>query len=120
MHTPNDLTRTIRTKIEISEDNFHDGEPCWLWTGAVDRYGYASAKMKGKVIIVHRYVYDRLIGGLDDELTIDHLCKGHRNCVNPAHFEQVSRTENSIRANQRRWDEGYRRNTPPSSETSAP
>ena len=41
--------------------------------------------------------------GLDPDPTVDHLCQGHRNCINPTHFEIVSRSENSRRANERRW-----------------
>jgi hypothetical protein len=47
--------------------------------------------------------------GLDPDPTIDHLCTGHRNCMNVNHMEIVSRTENSIRANNRRHNEGYSR-----------
>ena len=108
-----DLTRTVRTKIE--ECDCHD-DPCWLWTGALDSSGYASIKMKAKVIIVHRYVYQKLVGPIelegDDDPTIDHLCTGHRSCVNPAHMEIVSRSENSTRANHRRHYEGYARRKP--------
>ena len=50
-----------------------------------------------------------MLEGVDD-VTIDHLCKGHRNCLNINHMELVSRSENSIRANVRRNQEGYRRN----------
>ena len=98
------LTRTIRTKIEVDDES-----GCWIWTGAKDRNGYAEAKVRGKVRVIHRYVYDTLVGGLDPDLTIDHLCTGNRNCVNPEHMEQVSRSENSRRANHRRWVEGYSR-----------
>ena len=106
-----DLTRTVRTKIRVSETHEHAGQPCWEWTGSCDSSGYANVKMHGKIVLVHRYVHDRMIGPIDGDLTVDHLCKGLRNCVNPAHFELVSRSENSTRANRRRWDEGYSRNT---------
>ena len=129
------LTRTIRTKLEQCPD---EGCDCILWTGALDSSGYASVKMKGTVLIVHRYVFEKLVGpiemkcgacdgvglidkhvsgdecpdcdgtGLDPDATIDHLCKGHRHCMNPEHMEVVTRTENSVRANERRHDPAYR------------
>ena len=105
-----DLTRTVRTKIRVSETHEHAGQPCWEWTGSCDSSGYANVKMHGKIVLVHRYVHEKLIGPIEGDLTVDHLCKGLRNCVQPAHFELVSRSENSTRANRRRWDEGYRRN----------
>ena len=109
------LTRTIRNSIEPCPD---EGCECWLWTGALDSSGYASAKMKGTVFIVHRYCFEQLVGPielecedgtLDPDPTIDHLCTGHRNCQNPDHMEIVSRTENSVRANHRRHQEGHSR-----------
>ncbi len=92
-----DLTRTVRTKIHPCTCG------CWVWTGSLDTQGYAQVKMHGRLTLVHRYVYAKAFGDLDPELTIDHLCDRHRGCVNPAHFEQVSRSENSVRANKRRW-----------------
>lgn len=94
------LTRTIRTHITIC------GCGCYVWTGSLDTGQYAKAKMRGKTIVVHRYVWnqahpDRLLAGYDD--TIDHLCDRHRNCLNPDHMEVISRSENSVRANDRRW-----------------
>ena len=104
------LTRTVRTKLELCPE----GCGCVLWTGALDSSDYASFKMKGTVRIVHRYVFEKLVGPIEmegeDDVTIDHLCKGHRNCQNIHHMELVSRSENSIRANVRRNEEGYRRN----------
>lgn len=103
------LTRTVRTKLELCED---EGCECVLWVGALDSSGYASFKMKGTVRIVHRYVYEKLVGPIEldgeDDVTVDHLCEGHRNCMNIHHMELVSRSENSIRANDRKRS-GYRR-----------
>jgi hypothetical protein len=58
---------------------------------------------------VHRYVYEFFVRPIRGGLTIDHLCTGHRNCMNPDHMEQVTRSTNSKRANHRRWHEGYSR-----------
>ena len=95
-YDPNDLTRTIRTHIHIC------GCGCWVWAGSCDSSGYAKAKMKGKTVALHRYVFEHFLGPLD-ELTLDHTCDRHRNCLNPEHFEAVTRTENSVRANVRRF-----------------
>lgn len=104
------LTRNVRTKIELCPD---EGCDCVLWTGALDSSGYASFKIRAVVTIAHRYAYEKLVGPIyledDDDATVDHLCKGHRNCMNVNHMEIVSRSENSIRANHRKHQEGYRR-----------
>ena len=109
-----DMTRTIRTQVTECECHADDEiGPCWVWNGAVDSSGYASFKSRGKVHIVHRWVYDRYVGPIelegDDDATIDHLCLGHRNCIRPSHMEIVSRVENSVRANVRRNELNYRR-----------
>jgi hypothetical protein len=95
-----DLTRTVRSKAYVC------GCGCWVWTGALDRYGYAGVKMHGKRVLVHRYVFEHAYDcDLGDE-TVDHLCDRHRNCINPHHMEAVTRSLNSTRANARRWHEG--------------
>ena len=97
-HSPDDLTRLVRTKITVC------GCGCWVWTGSTDTSGYGKVKMRNRTLIIHRYVYEHFVGSLpttDD--TIDHLCDRHRTCVNPDHFEVVTRSVNSTRANDRRW-----------------
>ena len=109
-----DVTRTLRTKID-ADPTCADcdgngcqfcsgtGTGCWVFGGAVDRYGYGSARLKGRTFIVHRFVYDRLVGPIPDGMDLDHLCRQTRRCCNPAHLEPVEPSENSRRANQRRW-----------------
>ena len=92
----NDLTRLFRTKVTVCECG------CWLFS-FTDRYGYGRFKFKGKQLRAHRFAYEKLVGPIPDDCDIDHLCDRHRNCVNPAHMEPVSRSENSVRANRRRW-----------------
>lgn len=97
--TPDDLTRTVRTKITVCSCG------CWLF-GTTDRYGYGRFKLKGRQQRAHRYVYESLVGPIPDDCDIDHLCDRHRNCVNPEHLEPVSRSENARRANARRKQQG--------------
>lgn len=93
------LTRDFRTKVTVCVCG------CWVF-GRTDRYGYGQFKFRGRNLIAHRFAYDRLVGEIGDDMTLDHICDRHRNCVNPEHLEQVSRSENSRRANQRRKDQG--------------
>ncbi len=69
---------------------------CWLWTGGVERNGYARFRHNGSRTGVHRYSYELLVGPIPDGLTIDHLC-GVRTCVNPTHLEAVTSRENTRR-----------------------
>lgn len=91
------LTRNFRTKISQCPCG------CWLFS-SVDRNGYGQFKIKGRNVIAHRYAYEQLVGPIPTDETVDHICDRHRNCVNPAHFELVTRSENSRRANDRRWN----------------
>lgn len=42
---------------------------------------------------VHRVAYELRVGPIPEGMQIDHLCRVRR-CVNPAHLEPVSQTEN--------------------------
>jgi hypothetical protein len=75
---------------------------CWLWTAATKSHGYgfvAIAKVEGRSILrqAHRVAYELTHGPIPDGLEIDHLCRV-RNCVNPAHLEAVTHSENCRRA----------------------
>lgn len=83
---------------------------CWLWTGALTDTGYAvlsRLKKHGKSVLVHRWVYEQLIGAIPDGLQIDHLCRTPP-CMNPLHMEPVTMKENILRgtspaAQRARW-----------------
>lgn len=69
---------------------------CWIWIGCLNGTGYASKSLSKGVVdytLVHRYVYDKLVGPIPEGLTLDHLCRV-RCCVNPNHLEPVPREEN--------------------------
>ncbi len=90
--------------------------PCWTWTGARSEanYGHFSA-LGSKSVSAHRYAW-RLTYGSPVPPILDHLCHSlstmcaggnwckHRACVNPAHLEGVSQSENT----RRRWHRGAR------------
>lgn len=90
------------SRVEKSPDG------CWLWTGAT-RKGYGRFKNKGRYYSAHRLAYEWEYGEVPEGLTLDHTChtadescnRGefcrHRRCVNPAHLEPVSMTENLAR-----------------------
>jgi hypothetical protein len=50
-----------------------------------------------KTVRVSRMMYEMYVGGIDDSMELDHLCKTPL-CVNPSHLEPVSHKENM-----RRW-----------------
>ena len=69
---------------------------CWLWTGYLDRDGYAVITVGKQVMRAHRVSYSTFVGAIADGLEIDHLCR-IRHCVRPEHLEPVSRRENVLR-----------------------
>lgn len=73
-------------------------DECWEWQGYTNPRGYGQTHIKGAGPMVHRVVYEGLVGPIPDGMTLDHLCK-NKVCVNPAHLEPVTRHENS----RRRW-----------------
>ena len=92
-----DLTRLVRTKVIVCECG------CWYWTGACNHHGYPRFELRKQSWLVHRYAYDRLVGPIPDDMTLDHLqCTSHR-CIHPGHMQVVTRSENSERANRTRW-----------------
>lgn len=69
-------------------------DTCWLWTGIVRADGYGSfTYARPKKMVAHKWGYEQLIGPVPLDLQLDHLCRV-RNCVNPAHLEPVTQTEN--------------------------
>jgi hypothetical protein len=88
--------------------SFLVGDGCWEWQGSVQSEGYGTF-YRGKNMKAHRVVYELLVGPIDPELTIDHLCL-NKTCVRPAHLEVVTRSENIARKN--RAAAGRPRKTP--------
>ena len=72
------------------------GDECWLWTGRLGDRGYVRFQVDGRLIQVHRFAYELLVGPIPVGLTIDHLCRV-RHCVNPSHLEPVTVQENLMR-----------------------
>jgi len=68
--------------------------PCWLWTGTIEKNGYARFWFEDHNELAHKWYYEFLHG--KTVLDLDHLCKVLR-CVNPEHLEPVSHRENVLR-----------------------
>lgn len=69
---------------------------CWRWTAAIcpiTGYGKFHVGEGRSIANAHRFGYLMLVGPIEDDLTLDHLCR-NRWCVNPDHLEQVTRGEN--------------------------
>lgn len=76
--------------------------PCHIFRGNISKGsdgGYGTVGFNGKVVKVHRYVYERDIGPIPDGMKIDHQCR-NRACCNVQHLRcvtnQVNATENVV------------------------
>lgn len=70
---------------------------CWIWAGCTTKgYGQVRARELGGTKLVHRVVYERLVGPIPEGLELDHLCRAPT-CCNPAHLEPVTHAENMRR-----------------------
>lgn len=79
------IERTVPA-ICVHPDFYHD--PCFVWTGAKDEDGYGRHRVPagmGGSALVHRFIYEKLVGEIPDGLTVDHAC-GVRGCCNLRHL----------------------------------
>jgi HNH endonuclease len=87
--------------------NLTRGE-CWEWTKYVGKKGYAVTPVGSRrdgtyrVVGVHRFVYEQIVGPIPDGYQIDHLCK-NRKCAKPDHLEAVTPVENIRRSDVNAW-----------------
>jgi len=67
---------------------------CWNWLLYTRPDGYGQLKYQNITQLAHRWMYQAYNGVIrTEEQQLDHLCR-NRHCVNPAHLEIVTQTEN--------------------------
>jgi hypothetical protein len=76
--------QTIFSNAEI-------GQNCWIWQGSMYENGYGKYGKRG--FMAHRLAYELAIGDVPSDMCLDHLCR-NRACINPAHLEIVTMSEN--------------------------
>ena len=74
---------------------------CYIWTGAVDGFGYPCISLGGRTVLAHRFVYAATYGeSLEEEEIREELnggvikrqC-GNKLCMNPYHMETYDKRE---------------------------
>jgi formylmethanofuran dehydrogenase subunit E len=70
---------------------------CWNWTGTLSAGKYGSIYYEGRMQKAHRVMWRVRRGEILEGMDLDHLCRNTR-CVNPAHLEPVTRSENLRRS----------------------
>lgn len=80
---------------------------CWIWTASVDAKGYgrfALGSREDGIALAHRAAW-WLTYGVWPTGVLDHLCFNPA-CVNPAHLDDISTRENTLRGESGRpWRE---------------
>jgi hypothetical protein len=74
---------------------------CWLWRGYIMPSGYGRVRWNGHKVLVHRAVYEILVGALPPYSgtgkELDHAVCRNRACANPTHIELVAHRINVLR-----------------------
>lgn len=73
-----------------------DPNECWIFQGAITRYGNGQVKSKGKNRTCQRWMFEMLFGALPEEIEVGTTC-GNGLCINPYHLVARCHAE-SIRA----------------------
>ena len=88
-------------------------DACWLWPGALYGNGYGHVAWQENReqhhLLVHRVMYEALVGPIPGGLDLDHRCHDpavcivpaascpHRRCCNPSHLRPSTRRSNLAR-----------------------
>jgi HNH endonuclease len=96
--------RLIANSVIIVGGKLTRGSECWDWLGYRDRkkgYGklsvWNSLLQRAQSLWVHRVAYEWFKEELiPPGFEVDHLCR-NTSCINPGHFELVSKIENISR-----------------------
>lgn len=63
---------------------------CWIFDGNPD--GYGKVTVRGHFVRVHRWVYETLVGPIDDDCHLHHTCLTP-GCCNPRHLVPLTPKE---------------------------
>lgn len=92
--TEKDLNRLWSKVVKGPGEN-----DCWGWTDVLSEDGYAYLGVggrKGGKFLVHRLLYELVIGPIPGGKELDHRCR-NRWCVRPDHQEPVTRHVHILR-----------------------
>ncbi len=79
-----------------------DPSGCWLWTGhKLGGYGYITEggqRSQSRLVPAHRVLWESVNGPMPAGLESGHRCPAgaRKDCVNPAHIEAITHSENQF------------------------
>lgn len=68
---------------------------CWIWIGAVNKKGYGSININGKMDKTHRVSYRLFKGSFNKKLFVCHSCDVP-SCINPDHLFLGTAKDNAV------------------------
>lgn len=72
---------------------------CLIWTGADTGRGYGRITVNGKLMMAHRYAWEREHGPIPDGMEVDHKDHCDTLCVNAKHLRLATRSQNCANRN---------------------
>ena len=70
---------------------------CWEWTGVRTKDGHARMRVNGRMVYVHRHLWEQKNGPIPAGMEMDHFACDNSWCVNPDHVRPTTHRENVLR-----------------------
>lgn len=97
--------RSPEERFWAKVDRSRGPNACWVWMGSLATNGYGQFRVDGRLVRVHRFAYELLVGPIPEGAELDHDCHTrdrdcigrceHRRCVNPLHLIPMTHRENT-------------------------
>lgn len=69
---------------------------CLIWTGAANNKGYPQIAIEGRMVLAHRYAYERAHGPIPEGVLVDHQYHCSPLCVEASHLRLATRSQNMM------------------------
>lgn len=77
------LIQIVRSRVVVQSSG------CWSWVGPRTSTGHGHQSFKQQKFLVHRWVYELLIGNIEAGHKLHHFCENPP-CINPSHVTPVT------------------------------